>query len=77
MDFYSILGKSPKGLYDNILFNPLEENFYIPAVTVEVGYFQGTDLKVVGYKIHNHVSTTVRDGVLKPVDIDSNFAIKF
>ena len=22
-------------------------------------------------------STTVRDGVLKPVDIDSNFAIKF
>ena len=59
MDFYSVLGKSPKGLYDNILFNPFEENLYIPAMAVKVGCLQGADLKVVGYKIHNCVIVLV------------------
>ena len=59
MDFYSVLGKSPKGLNDNILFNPFEENFYIPAMALEIGYHQGADLKVVGYEIHNCVIVRV------------------
>ena len=59
MDFYRVLGKSPKGLHDNILFDPFEENFYIPPMAVEIGYLQCADLKVVGDEIHNCVIVVV------------------
>ena len=59
MDFYSVLGKSPKSLDDNILFDPFEENLYIPAMSVEIGYLQGTDLKVVGYSMLPRKSSNV------------------
>ena len=55
MDFYGVLRKSPKGLHDNILFDPFEENLYIPVMAAEIGYLQGADLKVVGYEILNCV----------------------
>ena len=32
---------------------------YIPSMAVQVGYFQGTDFKIVGYKVHNSVIVRV------------------
>lgn len=61
MDFDSIFRISPQSLYGNVLFNPLEEYLYIPSMAVQVGYFQGTDFKVIGYKVHNSVIVRVID----------------
>ena len=59
MDFDSIFRISPQSLYGDVLFNPLEEDLYIPSMAVQVGYFQGTDFKVIGYKVHNSVIVRV------------------
>ena len=63
MDFYSVLGKSSKGLHDNILFDPFKEIFYIPAMAVEIGYLQSADLKVIGYEIHNCVTKRLQNHI--------------
>jgi len=44
---HCIFGISPKGFHDDVLLYPFEENFNVPSVPVQAGYFQCADFKVV------------------------------
>jgi len=59
VDFNGIFGESPKILDDDVLLNPLEENLYIPTVTIKIGDFQCADFKVIGYEINNGIIVRV------------------
>lgn len=59
VDFNGIFRKSPKGLDDNVLFNPLEENLYILTVAIKIGNLQCADFKIIGYEINNGVIVRV------------------
>ena len=37
----------------------IKEYLYIPSMTVQVEYFQGSDFKGIGYKVHNSVIVRV------------------
>ena len=49
-----------------------DADFFVATPPMIPGYGMSS-----GFDLYLQDSTTVRDGVLKPVDIDSNFAIKF
>ncbi len=56
LDAYSILGRSPELLYPEMLFDPFEEQFDAPTVSVEEGNQLGRSFKIVGQK---YVSGTI------------------
>lgn len=53
--FNGIFGEAPKVLDDNVLLNPLEEKYNIPAVTIKICDFQCADFKIIGYEINNGI----------------------
>lgn len=55
MNLNSVFGISPKVLDRDVLFNPFEEYFYIPTVSIQIGYFCCADFEVVGYKFYNRI----------------------
>ena len=55
MNLNSIFGIPPKVLDRDVLFNPFEEYFYIPTVSIQIGYFCCADFEVVGYKFYNRI----------------------
>ena len=54
--FDGILRCSVKGLDPEVLLDPLEEQFYLPACLVDLRYCPGIDLEVVGEK-HKRLSS--------------------
>ena len=50
MCFNRIFGVTPQTLYANVLFDPFEEDFNVPAMAVDVSDFNGGEVKVVGHK---------------------------
>jgi len=48
LDQHRILGGAVKGLNFQVLLDPLEKEFYLPAAAVEFGHFQGRQVQAVG-----------------------------
>lgn len=48
LDADGVLGLTPELFYLQMLLDPLEEEFYLPAVLVEVGYGYRLDVQSVG-----------------------------
>jgi hypothetical protein len=50
LDQHGILGGSVKGLNFQVLLDPLEKEFDLPAAAVEFGHLQGRQVQAVGKK---------------------------
>jgi hypothetical protein len=50
LDEHSILGSAVKGFDLQVLLDPLEKEFDLPAAAVEFGYLQGRQVQAVGQK---------------------------
>ena len=50
LDQHGILGSAVKGLDLQVLLDPLEKEFDLPAAAVEFGYLQGRQVQAVGQK---------------------------
>jgi hypothetical protein len=48
LDQHRILGGPVKGLNFQVLLDPLEKEFYLPAAAVELSYLQGRQVQAVG-----------------------------
>jgi hypothetical protein len=48
LDEHGILRGSVKGLDLQVLLDPLEKEFYLPAAAIKFGYFQGGQVQGVG-----------------------------
>ena len=60
-----ILGVAPQRLNNDVLLDPLEKDFYIPSMTIDIGDVQCTYLKVIGNKV-NYLTAFVIDSPYKP-----------
>lgn len=59
MGLFLIFGVAPKDLYLKVLLYPFKNDLYLPAASVNVGYFQCFHFKVVGLEYEGHLFLAV------------------
>jgi len=61
LTLHCVLGGSEKSFDSQVLFDPLEEDLYLPPVTIEIGYCLCRDSEVVGQEVEGFVCFAGRE----------------